>query len=121
MTAAGILVRVLAREPPRKDDLVARGTKLILDQPPMWVPEAGTIDMYSWRCATRALRLARSKDWSRWSDLVQAVCLRWQVPASGAHNAGSWDPVDVWGEDGGRVYSTAMMTLALIESGRAAE
>ena len=121
MTAAGILVRVLAREQPRKEDLVARGVKLIMNQPPTWVPESGTIDMYYWRCATRALRLAGSGEWPRWKGLVQPVCLRWQVPASGAHNAGSWDPVDPWGEDGGRVYATAMMTLALIESARAAE
>jgi hypothetical protein len=26
---------------------------------------------------------------------------------------GSWDPVDVWGQDGGRVYATAMATMAL--------
>jgi hypothetical protein len=24
---------------------------------------------------------------------------------------GSWDPVGVWGEDGGRVYATALMVL----------
>jgi hypothetical protein len=27
--------------------------------------------------------------------------------------AGSWDPVGVWGEDGGRVYSTAMLALTV--------
>ena len=26
---------------------------------------------------------------------------------------GSWDPIDVWGEDGGRVYSTASLVLTL--------
>ena len=26
---------------------------------------------------------------------------------------GSWDPVDAWGEDGGRVYATAINTLTL--------
>jgi hypothetical protein len=31
----------------------------------------------------------------------------------GGNEDGSWDPVDPWGEDGGRVYSTAMMTLCL--------
>ncbi|MFI5401567.1 MAG: hypothetical protein ACHQ1G_01425, partial [Planctomycetota bacterium] len=120
MTAAGIIVRSLVRDK-WKDELVERGIKLMFAQPPMWVPEEGTIDMYYWRCATRALRLVRSGDRQRWSDLVQKVGLRWQVPASGAYNAGSWDPVDVWGEDGGRVYATAMMTLALIDSGRLAE
>ena len=26
---------------------------------------------------------------------------------------GSWDPLDPWGEEGGRVYSTALMVLCL--------
>ena len=26
---------------------------------------------------------------------------------------GSWDPIGAWGEDGGRVYSTAILTLTL--------
>jgi len=121
MTAAGILVRVLCRESPPNAGAIASGTKLIFDQPPSWVPESGTVDMYYWRCASRALRLSKCPDWYRWSELVQKVGLRWQVPTSGAHNAGSWDPVDPWGEDGGRVYSTAMMTLTLLESGRATE
>ena len=120
MTAAGILVRVLARETPRNDKAIARGTKLILDQPPLWSPDAGSIDMYYWRTATRALRLAGSKASADWSGRMETTCLRWQVPATGAHNAGSWDPIDAWGEEGGRLYATAMMTLALIESARAA-
>jgi hypothetical protein len=118
MTAAGILIRVLARQAPPKSDVVAAGTKLIFDQPPLWSPDAGSIDMYYWRAATRALRLSRCRDWATWSRQVQAVALRWQVPVTGAHNAGSWDPIDAWGEEGGRIYSTAMMTLALIESAR---
>ncbi len=121
MTAAGILVRVLCRESPPKSGVIASGTTLIFDQPPLWVPESGTVDMYYWRCASRALRLSKCPDWYRWSELVQKVGFRWQVPASGAHNAGSWDPVDPWGEDGGRVYSTAMMTLTLLESARTTE
>jgi hypothetical protein len=119
MTAAGILVRVLARETPPKDDVIALGTKRILDQPPLWSPDAGSIDMYYWRAATRALRLSGSKAWGGWSRGMETTCLRWQVPSTGAHNAGSWDPIGAWGQEGGRVYATAMMTLALIESATA--
>lgn len=118
MTAAGILVRALAQEPPRNDRVIALGTKLILDQPPLWSPDAGSIDMYYWRAATRALRLVGSKANAEWSRKMETTCLRWQVPATGAHNAGSWDPIDAWGGEGGRLYATAMMTLALIESAR---
>ena len=31
---------------------------------------------------------------------------------------GSWDPIGVWGADGGRIYSTALMTLALLPTSR---
>ena len=30
-----------------------------------------------------------------------------------SHEIVTWDPAGTWGEDGGRVYSTAMMVLAL--------
>ena len=26
---------------------------------------------------------------------------------------GSWDPLDAWGEEGGRVYSTSLLTMCL--------
>ncbi|HEX5138703.1 MAG TPA: hypothetical protein VFY93_17155 [Planctomycetota bacterium] len=120
MTAAGILIRVLAGETPRNEDAIRLGTKLIFDQPPAWSPAAGSIDMYYWRAATRALRLSRCPRWLSWSSVIQGVALRWQVPSTGAHNAGSWDPIGAWGKEGGRIYSTAMMTLALIESAKAA-
>jgi hypothetical protein len=30
-----------------------------------------------------------------------------------ANFKGSWDPIDPWGQDGGRVYATAIMVLCL--------
>ena len=38
----------------------------------------------------------------------------WQHQHTEGERAGSWDPqVDPWGHIGGRVYSTALMTLTL--------
>jgi hypothetical protein len=34
-----------------------------------------------------------------------------QHRAGSGSRTGSWDPIDPWGEDGGRVYSTAMLTM----------
>ncbi|MCK6461949.1 MAG: hypothetical protein L6Q95_18870, partial [Planctomycetes bacterium] len=51
--------------------------------------------------------------WTRWRAALEAALLRSQhAPGAGART-GSWDPIDPWGEDGGRVYSTALMALAL--------
>ena len=36
-----------------------------------------------------------------------------QQPKGSGARAGSFDPMDSWGPDGGRVYSTALMTMAL--------
>ena len=37
-----------------------------------------------------------------------------QHRAAGEKNLlGSWDPIGAWGEDGGRVYSTAILVLTL--------
>ena len=32
---------------------------------------------------------------------------------------GSWDPLDPWGADGGRVYSTALLTMCVESLARA--
>ena len=47
----------------------------------------------------------------RWNEALQAELLarqRWDGSA-----AGSYDPDDLWGGYGGRVYSTALATLSL--------
>ena len=61
------------------------------------------------------------------STVTQNVCHRpfnpttkalqfraWQIAQrEGGNEHGSWDSVDAWGEDGGRVYSTAILALTL--------
>ena len=62
--------------------------------------------------ATRALYegadLAAWKEWGAGIDSVQ----RKQIGGA-RHTRGSWDPDGVWGSDGGRVYSTAIVCLTL--------
>ena len=49
--------------------------------------------------------------WRRWSKPMSKALVAGQEQ-EGAER-GSWDPVDVWGEPGGRVASTALATLSL--------
>ena len=49
--------------------------------------------------------------WQRWNDALRANLVDRQV--KDGPQAGSWDTNDLWGGHGGRVYTTAMATLAL--------
>ena len=70
--------------------------------------------MYYWYMATEALERAESlggkssKAWTK--ELLKAVLPNQRKEG---HAKGSWDPVGAWGYSGGRVYSTALMALAL--------
>jgi hypothetical protein len=44
---------------------------------------------------------------------MKEAILQHQHPAGSGSRTGSWDPIGCWGDDGGRVYSTALMTMCL--------
>ena len=112
MTAAGILVRLLTGEDRNSAD-VRKGADLCLKKPPVWNPDAGTIDMYYWLHGTVAMYRIGADDWRRWSAYLLKAALPHQHAEGSGSRTGSWDPVGPWGADGGRVYSTAVMTMML--------
>ena len=88
---------------------------LLRSKPPVWDEKGGSIDHYYWYYATYALfqytvattgRNGRRSWRPQWSRTSTAM-------ASKKNLLGSWDPIGAWGEDGGRVYSTAILTLTL--------
>src|SRR5690606_27886769 len=84
---------------------------LILKRPPVWNPNDGSIDHYYWYYASYALFQMGGRYWSTWAkDLTEAVV---EKQREDGNYEGSWDPIGVWGEDGGRVYSTAILCLPL--------
>jgi hypothetical protein len=74
-------------------------------------PHRTQLNYYYWYYATLALREYGGEPWERWNAALRDLLVQEQRQ-SGA-DAGSWDPRDVWGIYGGRVYSTAMATLCL--------
>ena len=113
ITAAAISARIAMGEDQATSDMVRKGVDLCLRVPPVWNPDDGSIDMYYWFHATDAMAHVGGGAWATWrAKLEEAVLKSQQPPGSGAR-AGSWDPIDPWGEEGGRVYSTALMALAL--------
>ena len=112
MTAAGVLGRILCGEDPQKSGLIRKGVNLMLECRPWWDAEAGSIDMYYWYLGTLAMFQVGGDAWRKWSANVDEAIVERQHRGAGA-KAGSWDPVGAWGTEGGRVYSTALMTMCL--------
>jgi hypothetical protein len=113
MTATALLVRVYAGQDPRREPLIGKGADACVEVLPEWNPDNGSIDVYYWLQGTRALHYVGGKPWRKWAIAMRAVASLSQHPDGSGSRTGSWDPIGVWGPDGGRVYATAAMTLAL--------
>ncbi len=113
MTAAGTLGRIFLGEDPQTSEIVAKGARLCADRPPVWNPDAGSIDMDYWYFGTLALFQVGGPSWQVWAGNMEDAIIRHQHPQGTGARAGSWDPLGPWGPDGGRVYATALMTMAL--------
>ncbi len=113
MTAVGVFVRTLLGEDPDRNLAVMKGLRLIAALPPTWNPKDGSIDMYAWHL--EAIAMAQDVDasplWQR--ALVEALADHQRTDGNACGARGSWDPIDPWGPDGGRVYATAISVLAL--------
>jgi hypothetical protein len=54
------------------------------------------------------------RHWTEWQKKLEPALIKTQHRTPSKKNLyGSWDPKCAWGEDGGRVYSTAILTLTL--------
>ncbi len=113
-TAAAILLRVLLGEDPRTSDAIAAGASLLTALPPAWDVERGTIDHVYWYFGSLATVQIGGEPWRVWRAAHRDAIARTQrTDTDVCGYLGSWDPVGVWGEEGGRVASTALMTLCL--------
>jgi hypothetical protein len=118
MTAVGLLCRLFLDPGSTRTDLdsagdVDRGVDLVLGLPILWDEDQapGRIDFYYWYAATYALFQRGGASWKRWEPGLDVVATHQLAEGD---PRGSWDPSpDVWGGEGGRVYSTALLTLML--------
>jgi hypothetical protein len=114
MTAVGMLGRIFLGDDPRKDPVIKKGVALCSKLPPTWNTADGSIDMYYWYYATLAMFQVGGPAWDAWdAALTQSMVAHQRMDGTYCGFKGSWDPVDPWGEDGGRVYSTAVLAMCL--------
>jgi hypothetical protein len=111
MTAVSLLCRIFLGYNPKEDKLMKTQADLILKKPPVWDEKGGAIDHYYWYYASYALYQMGGRHWDTWSKALTDAVVKPQ--RMDGNYKGSWDPACAWGEDGGRVYSTAILCLTL--------
>ncbi|MEC7582847.1 MAG: prenyltransferase/squalene oxidase repeat-containing protein [Planctomycetota bacterium] len=111
LTAMALFGRLLIGQDPEEHPSMLEGARLVRSKLPRWDATSGSIDEVYWFFGGHAMFQIGGESWRAWSG-----ALRDQVGAHqrlDANARGSWDPVGVWGEDGGRVAATALNALAL--------
>jgi hypothetical protein len=111
LTAVGILSRVFAGQNPAEHHMIKLGGTLLEKKLPQWDTSKGSIDMYYWYYGTLAMFQIGGPSWNSWNSAMEKAIVGTQRKDGGFK--GSWDPIGAWGKEGGRVYSTAMLTLCL--------
>jgi hypothetical protein len=111
LTAEGVAMRVFLGERPGSSEMISKGTELCLKVLPQWDRDRGAIDVYHWFHGTLAMHQVGGGPWEAWRKALHTALLPNQRTEGCA--AGSWDPVGVWGREGGRVYATALAVLCL--------
>jgi hypothetical protein len=104
MTAIGLLCRMYGGWPRRHPSLM-RGVRIISRKG----PSPG--DMYYNYYAAQVLRHYGGEDWIAWNEKMREQLIRTQ--SREGHESGSWYFADKHGDQGGRIYNTAMAILTL--------
>lgn len=116
MTAVAMLGRIFAGHAmgdlESQERALDAGAALLRRKLPRWDEEAGTIDFYYWYYGSYAMFQMAGGDWRTWKKAMEKSIVENQRRTGCL--AGSWDPEkDPWGDNGGRIYSTALLTLCL--------
>ena len=111
MTAIGVFTRRMILGEPAESHPVRNGALLLLYDPPS--AKADKVDFYYWHVGALALRHEPSAGAKKaaWKEALGTSILSLQRKEGCA--AGSWDPADRWGPEGGRIYATAINALTL--------
>jgi hypothetical protein len=113
LTAIAVMSRIFIDRNP-SDANLRNGAHLIARDIPAW--DGPRIDFYSWYYQALALFQVDGPSgplWSKWNKgMVEALVKPQNAPSSGC-KSGSWEPVDRWSCEGGRVYATAINALTL--------
>ena len=106
MTAEALVCRFFLQVP--RDTTIEKGAVELLQRS---LPTQTPVNFYYWYYGSLGLFQLGGEPWKIWNRaLLQTLLPRQRTDGP---ETGSWDPDSVWGNYGGRVYSTALATLCL--------
>ena len=111
MTAVGLLSRIFMGQTPEEFPIMEKHADLMVRKLPEWDPDGFGCDMYYWYYGSYAVYQMGGSHWTAWKKAMEKAVVNSQ--RKDGDEKGSWDPIGPWGFSGGRVYSTALMTLCL--------
>ncbi|MBI3855527.1 MAG: terpene cyclase/mutase family protein [Planctomycetes bacterium] len=81
---------------------------------PCWNDSGSSVDFTAWYAGARALAAYGDPELrDAWNANARRILVSHQRKYADGCGCGSWDPVDRWGVEGGRVYATAINALTL--------
>jgi hypothetical protein len=122
LTAAGVAARILLKKG-RSDNAVHGGVEQVVADLPEWDRRSVKVDLYFWYMASLAIFQFDGPNgpyWSKWNAFFRKALLPHQNQDPTKCRCGSWEPVDRWSSEGGRIYVTSMAVLALRAAQRSA-
>jgi hypothetical protein len=85
----------------------------LASDPPEWDADGLKVDLHYWFHGSTALFEFGGRNWKEWNERLKEALLKKQNRTKGDCFHGSWEPVDRWSCEGGRVYTTAIGALTL--------
>ncbi|HLF93644.1 MAG TPA: prenyltransferase/squalene oxidase repeat-containing protein [Planctomycetota bacterium] len=113
LTAIAVMSRIFI-DRKQNDPRLANGCELLLRDKPVW--NGNATDFYYVYYASLALFQydgPKGPKWSSWNEPMKNMLVENQNPKTAPCRRGSWEPVDRWSCEGGRVYATAINALTL--------
>lgn len=108
MTAAAMYGRLMIGQSPGSKPILKKSAERLLARLPAW--EKDRIDAVYWYFGTYAMYQMGGEYWDGWRG---AITMLLDHQRTDGNFAGSWDPIGVWDEDGGRTFVTALNALSL--------
>ncbi|MBK8097141.1 MAG: hypothetical protein IPK26_08540 [Planctomycetes bacterium] len=116
MTAAALFGRGFLGQGIKDKPILKASADRLLARLPAWSPDR--IDPVYWFFGTMGMFQIGGEHWQQWS---RALGMLVDHQRKDGNFAGSWDPVGVWDDDGGRVFVTALNALSLASLHRASK
>jgi hypothetical protein len=113
LTAVGMTVRIFGGRDLKTDEMIGKGADLLVKCAPKWDVDQGSIDFYYWYYGSLAMFQVGGERWKKWNESMKSALIAHQRLEKDRDEFGSWDPIDPWSGEGGRVYATALNCLTM--------